>query len=447
MKADCLEKSEPAAGSLAESVQVMPKMKNLPRSRQRTHDAAAGAQGRATAQESLTRAFLTFTQAAGSLERSYTQLQAEVARLHQELQRTNSELDRSLEENARVRGYLSRVLENLPCGVLVVSAEGQTQIINPEARRLLQVPAEWNAGEGNGLPAAFEKLIANCPANSSFIEQELPAPDTNANRSIGILRAKVSESSGSSSDTIWIIRDITEEKRLATEREAARKSLALAEVATVLAHEIRNPLGSMELFTGLLADATAHMPETRQWVTHLQAGLRALSATVNNVLQFHSQPAAQMLPTDLDRLVNETVDFLQPLARQRGQEIKVQNAIGKISTHADSNRLKQVFFNLSLNAFRAMPPGGKLSVKLGWAPQFPGGVVQINFQDQGRGISPESLEHIYEPGFTTTPGSPGLGLSVCRKVIEQHGGEIQVQSKPQQGTTFSLFLPVSGGRA
>src|SRR5215813_15673297 len=102
----------------------------------------------------------------------------------------------------------------------------------------------------------------------------------------------------------------------------------------------------MELFTGLLADATAHLPETRQWVTHLQAGLRALSATVNNVLQFHSQPAPQLFPTELDRLVNETMEFLLPLARQRGQQIKVENAIGKISTHADANRLKQVFLNL-----------------------------------------------------------------------------------------------------
>jgi signal transduction histidine kinase len=86
-------------------------------------------------------------------------------------------------------------------------------------------------------------------------------------------------------------------------------------------------------------------------------------------------------------------------------------------------------------------------VRLGWAPQFPEGLVQIDFQDQGRGVAPELLDRIYEPGFTTTPGSPGLGLSVCKKVIEQHGGEIRVRSKPQQGSTFSLFLPVSGANA
>jgi len=88
-------------------------------------------------------------------------------------------------------------------------------------------------------------------------------------------------------DTIWIIRDITEQKRLASERESARSSRALAEVAAVLAHEIRNPLGSMELFAGLIADATAQVPETRQWVTHLQAGLRTLSSTKQGRRQLH----------------------------------------------------------------------------------------------------------------------------------------------------------------
>jgi signal transduction histidine kinase len=402
---------------------------------------------RGTAQENLTRAFLTFTQAAGSLENSYTQLQTEVGRLHQELQRANVQLERSLEENARVRGYLSRVLESLPCGVLVASSDGRTQIINPEARRLLQVPAQWTPEETAELPGNFAKLIAEVPKNSFFCEQEAPLPGTAGNRFIGILRANVSEGPEGVNDTVWIVRDITEQKRLASEREAARRSRALAEVATVLAHEIRNPLGSMELFTGLLADATAHLPETRQWVTHLQAGLRALSATVNNVLHFHGQPEAQMLPTEVNRVVSETMDFLQPLARQRGQQIAVNNAMGAIATNADANRLKQVFFNLALNAFRAMPPGGKLAVDLRRAPQFPEGLVQIDFHDDGRGIAPELLERIFEPGFTTTPGSPGLGLAVCKKVIEQHGGEMRVNSKPQHGTTVSLFLPVTGVRA
>jgi two-component system, sensor histidine kinase FlrB len=263
----------------------MSSVPNLPTPRQRTRSASIAGHGHLAAQENLTRAFQTFTQAAGSLEKSYTQLQAEVARLHLELQKTNSELERTLEENARVRGYLARMVENLPCGVLVVSAEGALQIINPEARRLLEAPAD-RSGEYRGrVPAAFAAAIAEIPANTFFCEHETSISGVSGNRSIGILRANISEQPNGTGDTIWIVRDITEQKRVACEREATRKSLALAEIATVLAHEIRNPLGSMELFTGLLADATAHLPETRQWITHLQVGLRALSATTINLVQ------------------------------------------------------------------------------------------------------------------------------------------------------------------
>jgi nitrogen fixation/metabolism regulation signal transduction histidine kinase len=282
-------------------------MPNLPRTRQRTSSAVLEVKGREAAQESLTRAFLTFTQAAGSLEKSYTQLQGEVARLHRELQCANSELERSLEENARVRAYLSRVLEDLPCGVLVVSTDGILQIINPEARKLLQVLPDWVPGEQSGLPPTFASLIAEIPANSFFSEQESVIAENGRNRTIGILRANVSEKTNEIGDTIWIVRDLTEQKRLAGERETARRSNALAEVATVLAHEIRNPLGSMELFTGLLADATSQMPETRQWVTHLQAGLRALSATMTNVVDVYINYLRRKVDSGYDRPLIRTI--------------------------------------------------------------------------------------------------------------------------------------------
>jgi len=263
----------------------MSAMQNFPMTRQKTMSRATRDRRDALAKTDLTKAFLSFTQAAGSLERSYAQLQAEVVRLHQELERTNSELERSLEENLRVRRYLSRVLESLPCGVLVVNEKGEIQIANPEARKLLQVRGDWNPAEGGALPESIAQRLKEAPTNSFFLEQEWTSPSTTGIRTIGILRANISDVPETAGETIWIVRDKTEEKRLATDREAARRSHALAEVATILAHEIRNPLGSMELFTGLLADATANLPETRQWVTHLQAGLRGLSATTINLVQ------------------------------------------------------------------------------------------------------------------------------------------------------------------
>jgi two-component system, sensor histidine kinase FlrB len=281
---------------------------NLPKTRQATRNATASlvGGGASAAQENLTRAFLTFTQAAGSLEKSYTQLQGEVGRLRAELQRANSELERSLEDNARMRGYLTWVLENLPCGVLVAGAKG-VQIINPEARRLLEVPADWMPGHAEPLPGKFALMLSGVPESGFFCEQELTMAGSSGNRSIGILRTNMSRGADGKEETIWIVRDVTEQKRLACEREAARRSLALAEVATVLAHEIRNPLGSMELFTGLLADATGHMPETRQWITHVQAGLRSLSATMTNVVDVYINYLRRKVDTGYERALIRTI--------------------------------------------------------------------------------------------------------------------------------------------
>jgi nitrogen fixation/metabolism regulation signal transduction histidine kinase len=284
-----------------------PRHRTIPPGPPPTQANLAKAEAPVVAQENLARAFVTFTQAAGSLEKSYTQLQAEVSRLHAELQRPNSELERSLEENARMRGYLTRVVESLPCGVLVVNAGGTLQIMNPEARRLLGTPVEWVLGDGTRPPMAFAKAVDGVPGKNFMVEQEALIQNGTATRLIGVLRTTLHDRGDGTADTVWIVRDLTEQKRIAAEREAARKSLALAEIATILAHEIRNPLGSMELFTGLLADATAHLPETRQWITHLQAGLRALSATMTNVVDVYINYLRRKVDSGYERALIRTV--------------------------------------------------------------------------------------------------------------------------------------------
>jgi two-component system sensor histidine kinase FlrB len=253
----------------------------------------------------------------------------------------------------------------------------------------------------------------------------------------------------SGEDSIVILRDLTEAKQLEREREVARRTQALAEVATLLAHEIRNPLGSLELFAGLLADALADQAALRPWVNHLQAGLRVLAATVNNVLHFHNQSPAQLLPVDLLQVVRESVEFLGPLAQQKEMRIEFHTPEASVQILADTARLQQAFFNLALNAFQAMKPGGTLSVQVhrregdSGLPTQKGGMAIVAFVDQGVGIPEENLGSIFEPGFTTHSSSPGFGLTVARKVVEQHGGRIAVESREGQGTTFTLALPLA----
>jgi two-component system sensor histidine kinase FlrB len=308
----------------------------------------------------------------------------------------------------------------------------------------LAIDPSWLPDQGAAWPAVIDQFLAESSSKAPAAEREWLLDSRAGARLLGVTQAQVLGHEGGDREIICILRDVTEEKRLSSEREKARRNEALAEIATVLAHEIRNPLGSLELFAGLLADSTEETSEASQWVGHIQAGIRILAATVNNVLQFHSQACPEPLLTHLNRLLSETIEFLGPLARQRGVQVKLNKFPGKVQVHADPHRLQQVFLNLALNAFRAMSPGGSLTVGVGVTPFAGHSQVQIDFEDQGVGISSEELEKMFEPGFTTHVGSPGLGLSVCKKVIEQHGGTISVHSVPRMGSTFTVTLPTVG---
>lgn len=438
-----------------------------------------------TSKRSLERAFQTFTHAADSLEKSYGHLHSEVLRLRFELEQTNGDLATSLEENARMRNYLARILEQMPCGVLVADRRGQIQMMNAEAHRLVSAPklkpaegtdsqdapiaapgqSKEGAQDAQGTtdtpdstrttdtieaaalsPEAIAGYLEESRNGSGPMERELTIESVKGNRTIGLCCAVLGEGEGEggSSDSVFLLRDITEERKRAAAGELARRKESLAEMATLLAHEIRNPLGSLELFAGLVADAAGQQPDLRRWTDHIQAGLRTLSATVNNVLQYHSQPAPQLAPVNLGRLLRDTVEFLRPLARQAGLRIDLQNSLGELEIAADAHRLQQVFFNLALNAFRAMSVGGKLTLRLRWADLIHLDEVVIEFEDTGKGIAADDLPKIFLTGFTTHPGNPGLGLAVCQAVVEQHRGSMHVKSEVGKGTTFSLVLPRVG---
>ena len=404
------------------------------------------------AKRSLELAFQSFTTAAGSLEKSYGQLHAEVERLRFELQRKNRDLAASLEENGEMRRYLSRVLESLPCGVIVAERRGEVRMTNPVARALLDSAAPPDSdlyptfSASSRLPEPIQKFLDAVHAGDPAREMECEWRTADGLRTMSLACAVMSEGEAESSrGSVFILRDVTEEKKQAAEREVARRRESLAELATLLAHEIRNPLGSLELFAGLLADAAAEQPDLRRWTDHVQAGLRSLSATVNNVLQFHSEPKPRLMPVNLGRLMRESVEFLRPLARQGGLRIDFQNGLGELEIALDAHRLQQVFFNLALNAFRAMSVGGTLTVKVQWEDLERFSAVRIEFQDTGRGIAPEHQHRIFEPGFTTHAGNPGIGLAVCRTVVTQHEGKLSVASEPGRGTTFAIVLPRAGG--
>jgi two-component system, sensor histidine kinase FlrB len=421
----------------------------------------------------LLQAFQTFAEAADSLERSYGQLRCEVVRLRAELEQSNAGLVRSLAENRRMRRHLDRILEGLPCGVLVERSDGTISLLNPEARRLLGLQPAAPAMES--ACADTSTLSASSSLNSSAMpselhallhrsreargEQELHLPDGGENGSQGerwlaVRHAAVPDTAAEMEPhggavpeavSIFILRDVSEAKSMVREREKLRREQALAEMATILAHEIRNPLGSLELFAGLLAAAPLS-EECRLWVEQVQAGLRILGATVNNVLHFHSLPAPQRAPVDLGLLLDWAAGFLLPMARQARVELCLRNRLQGVWFLADRHRLEQVLLNLVLNALRAMPGGGW--VEISGQRTHPGKdcAAMIAIHDTGPGIDSKVAAKIFDPGFSTRAGSPGLGLAVCRKIVEQHGGSLAARNRAGSGASFTLTLPLAEER-
>jgi two-component system, sensor histidine kinase FlrB len=478
--------------TLAITVQMLPAaMTSLPMpaflsASAATSLAGVGEASRVEGEQFLLLAFRSFAEAADSLERSYGMLRSEVVSLRGELAQSNAGLKRSVEENRQMREHLDRILDGLPCGVLVAGPDGAISLVNPEGRRLLSMAGTGEKVDGfasslslslsGSVPGELRDLLQRARSEGGEHEQCI-ADERGGGRWLAVRHAVVKdagaedrddeeqkypgEKSGADCVSIFILRDVSDTKRLVEERDRLRREQALAEMSAILAHEIRNPLGSLELFAGLLAGAGLPA-ECGRWVEHVQAGLRTLAATVNNVLHFHSLPAPVRVPTDLGGLIDWAGGFLLPMARQARVELCVHNRLQGVWFSADRHRLEQVLLNLVLNALRAMPGGGWVEISghrilrdgISREGILRGGISKdggqqgaaaaaISVSDTGPGIAAGDVSKIFEPGFSRHRGSPGLGLAVCQKIVEQHGGRLAAANRAGAGASFTLTFPLT----
>jgi signal transduction histidine kinase len=210
----------------------------------------------------------------------------------------------------------------------------------------------------------------------------------------------------------------------------------------MLAHEVRNPLASLELFAGWLLESRL-TGEQREWLQYMQAGIRTLDATVHNVLHWHSPCPVNLVSLDFGQWLDQVAGFLSPAAQQAGVQVSLNNHLHGIMAAADPHALRQMALNIALNAYRAMPNGGTLHLygSVG-VENAADGEISLEFQDSGAGIAPENLTKIFRGGFSTMSGSPGLGLAVCRTIVERHGGHLSVRNVDTGGACFRVQLPM-----
>jgi two-component system sensor histidine kinase HydH len=219
----------------------------------------------------------------------------------------------------------------------------------------------------------------------------------------------------------------------------------LAELAGGFIHEIKNHLSTLGLNLQLLAEDFEEPQSPRERralerIRKLQAECGRLVDVTNDFLRFARVKDLERVPTRLAEVVDEMVDFFGPMARAHDIRIKSYVPADLPTVPLDRDLFKQALLNLMLNAQQAMPEGGELTLQA--APtSTPAEGVALSLIDTGKGMSPEVLARAFRPFYSTREGGSGLGLPTTRKILEAHGGTIDVMSEPGKGTKFTLFLP------
>lgn len=231
-----------------------------------------------------------------------------------------------------------------------------------------------------------------------------------------------------------------EKERLREEAERNHRLAVVGEMATKMAHELRNPLGSIELFAGLLKKELAGNPKKELWADHLKTAVASMDYAITNLLLFTGKPQAECRAVDLNFLIKSLHPFVSHRLLQH--KIDWKNQISEMKMiWCDEDLMRQVLLNLITNAIDAMPSGGSLNISAKEALLDQDGMTII-ISDTGVGMHEETISHIFDPFFTTKKTGTGLGLSIVQNAIAAHEGSIRVESTGQ-GTQFILHLPAS----
>jgi signal transduction histidine kinase len=217
----------------------------------------------------------------------------------------------------------------------------------------------------------------------------------------------------------------------------------LGELAAGLAHEIRNPLGSVE--GALRIVSRPQLPdETRQEFSTLALSeAERLKGLVSSFLDFARSPASHRIPTSSQHLLISIERLVAETASMSGVKVHTQAHAELPEILVDPQQIKQVLLNLALNAIQAMPNGGNLILEA----KVDGQVVIFEVQDEGVGIAEENIGKIFDPFYTTRPNGTGLGLSIAKRIVTEHGGRIQVRRNSHRGMSFSIELPYRASSA
>ncbi|MFH0880985.1 MAG: ATP-binding protein [Lentisphaerota bacterium] len=392
-------------------------------------------------------AFELFDSQSAMLRTSFESLKKDLALANEELSVKNKALSGKVEELQQMSSRLHCILESLADGVLVVNTHSHIERCNPAAEQLLGLPRSGIEGRPyiavmNGL-GNRQELADVLEKGRTILDQQRSSVDIRGRRTIVLASvAPIRAPTGSILGAVEVLRDVTQIRALEERVQHQKRMAALGEMAASVAHEIRNPLGTIEGFARLLKHDLdlGGQPEPSRLASKIIEGAQNLNYVITNLLTYARPMSLQYEQFDTAVLLNSVREVLEGNATERQVNLQVNLPAERLDMQGDIRQLRQVLINLGRNAIEACAKGGHVSLDTATRD----GSAVMTVSDDGCGIAPEDVSCIFDPFFTRKEGGTGLGLSLCHKIIEAHGGEITVNSKVGAGTILRVALPRFG---
>ncbi len=344
--------------------------------------------------------------------------------------KTGVQLERSTGQVAFLQAFSDRIVDSLGSGVVTTDLEGRVYLFNRAAEEITGYPSDealtmtiWNV-----FPGMLEKIDSGRFEISTTHREGIPI---NLRFSVSPVMIDQKNTAG----YVWCFDDVTELRLLEHKMRQKEQMAAIGAMSAGIAHEIRNPLASIAGSFNLLQSDLDLNSDQRQLVEIITRETERLNRTINQFLSYARPQSPNRTPVDLAHLIEETMKLMR-----NSPELKtthhIETWLKHVEAEVDESMLRQVFYNLASNAFKAMPDGGTLSISL--VPQ--NGNARIRFEDNGIGFTEDELKRLFVPFQSTFRNGTGLGLALVYQIINAHNGTIAVKSRKGVGTSFVIDL-------
>jgi len=367
--------------------------------------------------------------------------------LAEKLHTTGRELKEREEDLARLEALSKNIVDSITSGVITTNLTGTITFVNRGGEEIYGRPGSWFLGKGVweilGQRPEFLAQVSDGLGRDRRrrIETQVRGPG-NRQTTLGVTSSLLKDQRGTPNGFIFAFIDLTDIKALEEEVRVRDRMAALGGMAAGMAHEIRNPLASMSGSVQLLKKSlSASGPDAELFDIVVREGKR-LDRIIRDFLLFARPGRFEAVDADLVPILRESLLLIRNGDEFGGHhEIDVDLPDAGVPSRVDVNLIRQVFWNLAKNALKAMPRGGRLSVRASRSD----GLAVVVFEDNGVGMTEEEAEAAFQPFRGSFSGGTGLGLAVVFRVVQEHGGRIRLRSRPGEGATFTIELPGPAG--